>query len=587
MTLAPDPAAPHDRSQPDTTVRGAIAFLGELHGSIARPVAGIVVVGTLSGLTEAAALIAFIRAAVAITSDDVDEVQIAGFQLDLPAGSILLLALGLTIVAALLHVVLARSSAMLSLHVANKARARLIDGFMNAQWAYVATHREGRLQEAMSRLTEGTTRATAHLAMGLSSLVILVSLALAAIVTSPAIGLTLVAIPLIGTAVARPFLAGLRGRARRDVDSSMGLAESTAATATLAREYRTFGVQDERARELRNVAQAHGLRVARTRIAGFTMSFLFKDVALIALIAAVAGLYVVADLRDGAVIAAILLVIRMLGYFQQTVRLIQEGSEDAATISALREAIRELEAQAEPDGEQRLDDLGPIEFHHVFYSYDQTRTALHGVDLCIEPNSTVGFVGPSGAGKSTMAELLLGLRRPTTGQVTVGGIDLADIRRSDWTRLSALVPQDQQLAETTIADNIRFLRDWIDRDAIVDAARRAHVHAEIEALPGGYDYVVGSRSRGLSGGQRQRVAIARALAGRPRLLVLDEPTSALDATTEQLFRRTLDELHGHITIVVIAHRPATLDVCDTVVHVADGCVTAVEPGPRAARRPIP
>ena len=114
----------------------------------------------------------------------------------------------------------------------------------------------------------------------------------------------------------------------------------------------------------------------------------------------------------------------------------------------------------------------------------------------------------------------------------------------------------------------------------VGAAKRAHVHDEITRLPGGYEYQIGSRSHGLSGGQRQRVAIARALAGAPQLLVLDEPTSALDATTEQLFRQTLDELHGEITIIVIAHRPATLEACDTVVHIRDGRIEHVVDGPR-------
>jgi ABC-type bacteriocin/lantibiotic exporter with double-glycine peptidase domain len=214
-----------------------------------------------------------------------------------------------------------------------------------------------------------------------------------------------------------------------------------------------------------------------------------------------------------------------------------------------------------------------VELREVTYSHDGVRRALDGVTLELPVGSTIGVVGPSGAGKSTMAEVLLGLRAPDSGRVLVNGIDLAHLDRSDWSRLAAFVPQHQQFASMSIRENIRFLRPWISDDDVVDAARRAHVIDEIERLPDGFDHQLGSRTRGLSGGQRQRIAIARALAGRPSLLVLDEPTSALDAATEQRFRETLDDLHGSITIVVIAHRPATLDGCDVVVRLARGRVS--------------
>jgi ABC-type multidrug transport system fused ATPase/permease subunit len=329
--------------------------------------------------------------------------------------------------------------------------------------------------------------------------------------------------------------------------------------------------------------------VGRSRSTGFTLTFLFKDSALIALISVVGVLYLITDLGSAALTSSVLLVIRMLGYFQQTFRLVQEGAEDLATVARLRDATNELEAHRELDGTTPIATIDTIRFDDVHYRYDSERPALDGVTLTIEPNTTIGLIGPSGAGKSTIAELLLGLRAPTSGTITVDGTPIGDVRRADWTRLTAIVPQHQQLAPTSVGDNIRFLRDWLSDDDIVDAARSAHVHAEIMALPGGYGYELGSRNQGLSGGQRQRIAIARALAGQPQLLVLDEPTSALDAATEQLFRQTLDELHGHITIVVIAHRPATLEACDTVANLRDGRIERIEDGPRrfSAEAPSP
>ncbi|MFT6762104.1 MAG: ATP-binding cassette subfamily B protein [Candidatus Aldehydirespiratoraceae bacterium] len=567
----------------DTTLRSAVAYLGELHGSLFRPVAILVAIGTAAGITEAAALLLFVQAAVTITSDSIEPFKITGFEINQRPGVSLLIALVFAIISAVFHRLVAGKAAMLSFHVGDTARSRLVDGFLNATWAHVGDQREGRLQESMTRITEGTIRAAAHLALGLSSVVILVALAVAAILTSPVLSLALISIPAVLLAACAPWLRRLRARARRDTNTSLSLAEATAATTTLAREYRTFGVRSEQADRLKAIAREHGIGVARTRVAGMTMTFLFKDIAVIALIAVVGILHLVTDLREGAVVASVLLIIRMLGYLQQTIRLLQEGSEDAATIGALRAEIDDLNAAREPTGHLAVEHIGAIEFHGVRYAHDDRGEALRGIDLRIETNTTVGLIGRSGAGKTTLAELLLGLRTPTAGKITVGNHDLAEIRRDDWSRHCALVPQHQQLAEVSIADNIAFLRTRIPEDRIIDAAHRAHVHADIEQLPDGYQHIVGARSQGLSGGQRQRIAIARALAGDPELLVLDEPTSALDERTEDLFRQTLDELHGNTTIVVIAHRPATIETCDVVIRLENGTVAEVSAGPRAVR----
>jgi ATP-binding cassette subfamily B protein len=561
----------------------AIRYVGQLHGSFTRPVALVVLLSASSGVVEAAALVAFVRAAIEITTDSLGDPSIAGVTINLSPGSLLLIAIVLACVAALLHVLLARASVRLGEQVAVNSRARLIRAFLDAQWAYVARYREGQLQEAMSGLTANASRATTHLAVGISSIVIIIALGIAALVASPLVSAVLMAVPVIGFALARPHLRRLRRRANSNVNAQLGLSEATSGAANLVLEYRTTGTQDTEADRLTAIAASHSHDVAQARTTGFTMTFLFKDSALIALIGVVGGLYLVTDIRAASITAAVLLVIRMLGYLQQAFRLVQEGAEDFATIGALRTAIDELESNREPDGHVAIDEVRTISFTNVHYAYATSGTAIDGLDLVIEPNTTIGVIGPSGAGKSTFAELLLGLRTPDTGSVQVNGVDLFDLIRSDWTRISALVPQHQQLAPTSVRDNIAFLRDWIDDKAVVDAARRAHVHDQIEQLPGGYEHVLGSRTQGLSGGQRQRIAIARALAGRPQLLVLDEPTSALDAVTEQLFRQTLDELRGHITIVVIAHRPATLEACDRVVRLLDGRIEGIDDGPASGR----
>lgn len=576
------PSASVKSSPPSELFRTAFRYIADVHGSIRRPFQLIFASGAAAGVAEAAALVLFVRAVVNITTA-AGESGATNWS----PGTMLVLAIVLALIAAGFHVVLARASVMLGERVAVNSRGRLFNGFLDAQWAYVARYRDGRLQEAVSVLATQTSHATAHLALGVSSVVIVVALGIAAVAESPVVTLCLLAVPVALFVIARPHLRRLKERSSENVGGAMRLAEVTATTANLALEYRTTGTQREWADHVLAIVDAHSARVARARSAGFTMTFLFKDSALIALFTIVAVLYLVTDLRSASLTAAVLLVIRMLGYLQQTFRLVKEGAEDLATVAGLSEATAELEAHREIDGTHLLDSVATLRLDDVNYSYDGIRRALRGVSLTIEPNTTVGIIGPSGAGKSTIAELLLGLRAPDSGTLTVEGVPIGNIRRSDWTRLSAFVPQSQQLAHISVRENIRFLRNWITDDDIVDAARRAHVHAEIMELPGGYEHVLGSRNQGLSGGQRQRVAIARALASSPQLLVLDEPTSALDETTEELFRQTLEELHGTVTIIVIAHRPATLATCDVVVHLRAGEIVRVVNGPRRLSVPPP
>jgi ATP-binding cassette subfamily B protein len=179
-------------------------------------------------------------------------------------------------------------------------------------------------------------------------------------------------------------------------------------------------------------------------------------------------------------------------------------------------------------------------------------------------------VGPSGEGKSTLCAILLGLRQPTRGTITTGGVAIGDIAPATWGHIAAYVPQDCKLLTATVTDNIRFFRDQYGDAEVEEAARAAHIHDEILKLPDGYDTVIGTGVRGLSGGQRQRLVIARALIGKPQLLVLDEPSSALDQRSESLIALTLAELKGSTTMVLVTHRPATLDICDHVWRLESG-----------------
>jgi ATP-binding cassette, subfamily B, bacterial MsbA len=215
-----------------------------------------------------------------------------------------------------------------------------------------------------------------------------------------------------------------------------------------------------------------------------------------------------------------------------------------------------------------------IVLRDVAFDYG-VESVLRGVSFEIERGEVVAFVGPSGAGKSTLADLVLRLYDPLQGSIAIDGRDLRTLRQTEYRRLFGVVPQEALLFNATIRENIAYGRDGVSEEDIVRAARIANAQDFIEALPQGYDTVVGDRGTRLSGGQRQRVAIARAIVANPPILVLDEATSSLDSESEGLVHRAIDRVIQGTTSIVIAHRLSTVMRADKIVVVNGGVVEAI------------
>jgi ABC-type multidrug transport system fused ATPase/permease subunit len=215
-----------------------------------------------------------------------------------------------------------------------------------------------------------------------------------------------------------------------------------------------------------------------------------------------------------------------------------------------------------------------ITLDDVSFEYEPGSPVLEDVGGSIGPREIVGVVGPSGAGKSTLVLLVLGVLSPTSGAVRADGRNIADLSDAGWREAVSFVPQQPHLIAGTVAENIRFYRDGVSDEEVERAARLANLHDEISARSGGYDGPVGERGGALSVGQQQRLTIARALVGGPDVLVLDEPTSALDHHNEQLIRAALRGLRKRMTIIVVAHRRSTLDICDRIMVIEDGRLEA-------------
>jgi ABC-type multidrug transport system fused ATPase/permease subunit len=213
-----------------------------------------------------------------------------------------------------------------------------------------------------------------------------------------------------------------------------------------------------------------------------------------------------------------------------------------------------------------------IRLQGIRYAYPSApdKPVLDGFELVIPANTSVGVSGKSGAGKSTLMDLLLGLLQPQAGALSVDGTTISADNVAVWQRAIGYVPQHIFLADASIAENIAFgvPREKIDMQAVERAARAAQIHEFVVGeLPRGYETDVGDRGIRLSGGQRQRIGIARALYRDPPVLFLDEATSALDAQTEEALNEAIRELSGSKTIVVIAHKEASLEECDQVLRI--------------------
>lgn len=213
---------------------------------------------------------------------------------------------------------------------------------------------------------------------------------------------------------------------------------------------------------------------------------------------------------------------------------------------------------------------GTIQFNHVDFYYDSNRPILHDINFTIEAGKKLAIVGASGSGKSTLIRLLFRFYDPQAGNITIDGQDIRNVDQHSLRQAIGVVPQDTVLFNDTIYQNILYGNPHVDKQAVFDAAKQAHIHDFIEKLPDGYESLVGERGLKLSGGEKQRVAIARTLLKNPRILIFDEATSALDSHSEQIINQELQSLSTNKTTLAIAHRLSTITDADTILVLDDG-----------------
>ncbi len=260
-------------------------------------------------------------------------------------------------------------------------------------------------------------------------------------------------------------------------------------------------------------------------------------------------------------------------------------------VARLEEAIGSLLVEHElpdrPNARPLRAGVGQVTFDHVSFAYPSRAPVLHEFDLRIEPGQRVGLVGYSGAGKSTVLALLQRFYDVGGGRILIDGQDIRDITQESLRTMMAIVPQDISLFHRSVLENIRYANPDAPESEVLLAAEMANCREFIEALPDGFDTMVGDRGVKLSGGQRQRLAIARALLKDAPILLLDEATSALDSESERAIQDALDRLMQGRTVIAIAHRLSTLKSFDRIIVMDRGRIVDDGPPGVLAMRPGP
>jgi len=280
------------------------------------------------------------------------------------------------------------------------------------------------------------------------------------------------------------------------------------------------------------------------------------------------GAFLVArgDMSVGALVAFQGLLANVVGPLRELAQIVEMLQQASGALQHLDEVLDQRPRITDAAGAVELPSFQDrLRFQDVSFRYEDDTAALSDVSFGIGAGQSVAIVGPSGCGKSTILNLLTRNYDPTSGSVTIDGLDLRQVSQESLRAQLGVVFQDTALFDMSVRENIRLGRLDASDGEVEQAARLAEVHEAIVGLPAGYDTPVGERGGRLSGGQRQRIALARALLRQPTMLILDEPTSALDPETESAVNATLERLRPGRTTVTVTHRLASVASCDDIV----------------------
>ena len=466
-------------------------------------------------------------------------------------------------------------------------RQQLYGAITEATWPFYIRHKSSDFTHALTsemQRIRSAARSSLDLAVKLTVALIYVGLAL---YLSPLVTLlaSVCGLGLVALIYPQMRLARRKGEAITEANRSLYAAiDEYLAGMKVAKSHgieaqhrRTFGMLSE---------QIEGAYLDATRNRA-TANFWFElgAVATLSLVLFVA-LELLA-LPVAGVIVLLFLFSRLMPMFGRIQGLYHSASTALPAFDEVMVLLERCRAEAEPpaDGSDVLELRRALALRGVRCAYPGGPEVLKDLDLVVEAGKTTAIVGPSGAGKSTISDLIVGLLTPQHGAVLVDDRTLSKARIHPWRRRLGYVAQEPFLFHDTVRANLLATHPEASESDLLGALRAAAADGFVTTLPEGLDTVLGDRGVRLSGGERQRLALARSLLREPELLILDEATSALDAENEQSIQRAIDRLHGTTTMVIIAHRLATVRRADTIYFIEGGRVIEQGSWNQLIRRP--
>lgn len=466
-------------------------------------------------------------------------------------------------------------AAKISTSVTLETRFRLVDAYRRTSYLRQQELGEGQLQQIMVNYPQQIGATVGNLLAYLSNFIIMLAMLGLALSSAPATSagliVTLIVLSLLFVPLRRLIRRLSRGLIMCQERSALAVDE----LANLRYEARAFGVGSRLAGRAEAAFRAESETRRRTASVKGLVSPFYVAVTYGAVTFGLVVAQGAASVELAGLAPVLLIILRSLSYGQS----IQQASATIAAFGPLldrvADAVVRLEEQDSAMNGRALGGIEGIELRSVRFRYPGAGyDSVSDVSVMMRRGDRIGIIGPSGSGKTTLTRLILGLLRPTEGDVLVNDVSLGSVDEASFREQLAVVPQTPGLLRGTIIENVRFFRDEVDADQIAEALRRADLDSDLQKMPLGAETILGPGQSDLSGGQAQRVTLARAFAGKPRLIVMDEPTSAIDGESEKQISSSLEHLDEDSILILVSHRVSVLSGCNKIIVLEDGQMTA-------------